>query len=217
MKYQLVVFDMDGTILDTLGDLTDSINAVLSENGLPGRTEREVRSYLGNGLRRLVELSLPDATPAEMTDRVFLRMKDYYASHCAIRTCPYDGILPLIRRLKENGIKVAVVSNKIDEAVQELCAGYFDNVFDYAIGERPGMRKKPAPDPVNAVLDALGFDRGQAVYVGDTEVDIQTAKNAGMDCIAVDWGFRDRAYLSTLGAEYMVSDPADIAGIVLGK
>ena len=112
MKYQLVVFDMDGTILDTLGDLTDSINAVLSENGLPGRTEREVRSYLGNGLRRLVELSLPDATPAEMTDRVFLRMKDYYASHCAIRTCPYDGILPLIRRLKENGIKVAVVSNK---------------------------------------------------------------------------------------------------------
>lgn len=215
MKYQLVIFDMDGTILNTLGDLTDSVNAVLAENGFPPRSEREVRAYLGNGLRALAELSLPEGCDKQTSDRVFVRLKEYYAAHCAIRTCAYDGIMPLIRKLKANGVKVAVVSNKIDEAVQELCVSYFESIFDYAVGERPGMNKKPSPDPVNAVLDALGFERGQAVYVGDTEVDIATAKNAGMDCIAVDWGFRDRDYLTTLGAEYMVSDPAEIAGIVL--
>lgn len=215
MKYQLVIFDMDGTILNTLGDLTDSMNHVLSANGFPTREEREIRSYLGNGLRALSDLSLPQGTPADVADRVFAQMKDYYSEHCAIRTCAYDGIMPLIRQLKAAGVKTAVVSNKIDEAVQELCVSYFDSIFDYAIGERPGMQKKPSPDPVNAVLRDMGFERSQAVYVGDTEVDIQTAKNAGMDCIAVDWGFRERDFIATLGAEYLISDPAEIAGIVL--
>lgn len=215
MKYQLVIFDMDGTILNTLGDLTDSMNHVLAANGYPTKPESEVRGYLGNGLRALSDLCLPAGTPADVAQRVFEQLRDYYSDHCAIRTCAYDGIMPLIRRLKEAGVKVAVVSNKIDEAVQELCVSYFESIFDYAIGERPGMRKKPAPDPVNAVLHDMGFERGQAVYVGDTEVDIQTAKNAGMDCIAVDWGFRARDYISTLGAEYLVSDPAEIADIVL--
>lgn len=215
MKYQLVIFDMDGTILNTLGDLTDSMNHVLVANGFPTKSEREVRGYLGNGLRALSDLSLPQGTPAEVADRVFAELRDYYSDHCAIRTCAYDGIMPLIRRLKAAGVKTAVVSNKIDEAVQELCVSYFESIFDYAIGERPGMRKKPSPDPVNAVLRDMGFERGQAVYVGDTEVDIQTAKNAGMDCIAVDWGFRERDYIATLGAEYLVSDPAEIADIIL--
>lgn len=216
MKYELVIFDMDGTILNTLLDLTDSVNAVLAENGFPEKTEQQVRSYLGNGLLALARLSLPQGCDEGTVERVFSQLKDYYAGHCAIRTCPYDGILPLIRRLKAGGVKVAVVSNKIDEAVQSLCVDYFESIFDFAIGERPGMNKKPSPDPVFAVLDTMGFKREQAVYVGDTEVDIATAKNAGMDCIAVDWGFRNRDYLETLGAEYLISDPAAIADIVLG-
>ena len=216
MKYRLAVFDMDGTILDTLDDLTDSLNHVLDIFCMPRRTRREVRSFMGNGIRRLIELGVPSGTPEDITDKVYLSFSDYYPDHCAIRTGPYPGILSLIDTLRRHGMQTAVVSNKVDCAVQLLCAQYFPDAFDAVAGEQPGIRRKPCPDAVNHVLSVLGIPREEAVYLGDTEVDIRTAVNAGMDCIAVDWGFRDRSFLQGLHPTFLISSPEEAVRILLG-
>ena len=211
-NYQLVIFDLDGTLLDTLDDLADSVNYALETESLPARTREEVRRFVGNGIRKLVERAVPAGTAVEVTDRVFEAFKERYKAHCADKTKPYEGILDLLCKLKEREVKTAVVSNKADFAVKELCEQYFPGLLCEAIGERTGIARKPAPDTVNEVLRLLGMDRTQAVYIGDSEVDVETAQNAGLDCIAVKWGFRDAQVLQSAGAEVIVSDAEELAG-----
>lgn len=205
MKYQLVVFDLDGTILDTLEDLADSLNYALEKFGYPKRTLQEVRRFVGNGLLSLVCRALPKETDENVAQEVLFELKAHYKIHCADKTKPYAGIMEVLSDLKETGVKLAVVSNKADYAVQILCEQYFPGIFDLAVGERDGVKKKPAPDAVYAVLEALQIKKEQAVYVGDSEVDIFTAKNVGMSSILVDWGFRDAGFLKEQGAEILIS------------
>ena len=163
MRYKLAVFDMDGTILNTLEDLADSTNYALKANGLPERTIDEVRRFVGNGIRLLIERAVPTDTDKKLTDKVFDTFKEYYKTHCAVKTRPYDGIKDVLLELRKAGCLTAVVSNKADFAVQDLCKDYFDNLFDFAIGEREGIKKKPAPDSVFEVLSKLNVEKDNAV------------------------------------------------------
>lgn len=216
MKYKLAIFDMDGTILNTLDDLADSTNYALRENSLPERTIGEVRSFVGNGIRKLIERAVPAGSDTAQIDRVHESFTAHYKVHCADKTRPYDGMIELLRDLRAAGCMTAVVSNKADYGVQTLCRDYFPGLFDMAVGEREGIRKKPSPDSVNEVLEKLGVPRAAAVYIGDSDVDIETAKNAGLDCIAVEWGFRDREFLMEHGAVRLVREPRAIYGEICG-
>ena len=217
MKYMIAIFDLDGTILNTLEDLADSTNYALKTCGYPERTMDEVRQFVGNGIHKLMERAVPEGTPVEEIDRVHETFTAHYKVHCADKTRPYDGIMELLQNLKKDGCKLAVVSNKADYGVQELCKQYFDGIFDFAVGEREGIRKKPAPDSVNEVLKTLGCSRDRAVYIGDSDVDIQTAANAQMDHIIVEWGFRDVPFLIAKGAKVLVEKPEEILEIVEGR
>lgn len=217
MKYELVIFDMDGTILDTLNDLYQSVNVALLENHFPERTLDEVRQFVGNGIRKLMERAVPENTKKEDIDKVHAAFTAYYKEHCADTTKPYAGITQLIDRLKAAGVKTAVVSNKADYAVQILAKQYFPDAFDAAVGEKPGIQKKPSPDSVNAVLKQLDVKRQNAIYIGDSEVDIETAENAEMDSISVLWGFRSRAFLTEHNARQLVEKPEEIEHCILGK
>lgn len=214
MKYKLIIFDLDGTILDTLDDLNSSVNYALKRNKLPERSRAEVKAFVGNGIRLLVERAVPEGTDREITDRVFDDFKKHYKIHSRDKTKPYDGITEMLRLLRKEGCKTAVVSNKADFAVQELVAEFFDGLFDFFCGEREGIAKKPAPDSVFEAVRTLSADKAHCVYVGDSEVDILTARNAGLDCIAVDWGFRDRAMLEQAGADIIISTPDELHRLI---
>lgn len=213
-KYDLIIFDMDGTILDTLEDLTDSINASLSGNGLPERSLEEVRSFVGNGIYLLVKRAVPEGTSGTVIDQVYRDFMEYYPLHCSDKTQAYEGIPEVISSLREKGYLTAVVSNKADIAVQELCKQYFEGLFDFAVGEREGIQKKPAPDSVFEVMKRLQAEPERTVYVGDSEVDVETAKNAHIACIAVNWGFRSEACLKAQGAEIILSEPRKLLDLV---
>lgn len=211
---KLIIFDMDGTILNTLDDLTDSVNHILGELGYPLHTLDEIRSYVGNGIMKLIERSLPKGSDEAEIGRAFNLFRPYYQEHCAVKTRPYDGICELIRKLKDRGYMCAVVSNKADAAVQELCKLYFQGLFDAAAGERDGLNKKPAPDLCQLVLEELNIDKSDAVYIGDSEVDIQTARNSGLDEIIVTWGFRSREFLIEQGAKILIDSPGEVLELV---
>ena len=214
MKFNSVVFDLDGTLLDTLGDLRDSVNFSLEKNKLPKRTTEEIRSFVGNGIRLLIERSVPENTPSEIIEVCFSDFKEYYKDHSAILTRPYDGIIDLMKELKSKGVKIAVVSNKADFAVKTLMEDYFSNLYDCAYGERAGVPRKPAPDGVFGAIKEMGADLENTVYIGDSEVDVETSKNAKLPCIAVTWGFRDKKVLESLCPEYIVDSPSDILNII---
>lgn len=215
MRYELAIFDMDGTILNTLEDLTDTLNYALRKNNYPEHSIEDVRRFVGNGIPKLIERGVPAGTDTEAAGRVHRDFMEYYKIHCADKTKPYDGILEMIRSLRQAGCRTAVVSNKADVAVQELCTRYFDGLFDYAVGDRKGILKKPAPDSVNEVLKYLQIERKRAVYIGDSEVDIATAQNAGMNSIIVSWGFRETGFLKEQGAEVIVNQPKEVAKLIL--
>ena len=208
MKHSLAIFDLDGTILYTLVDLKNSMNFTLKKFGFPERTLDEVRRFVGNGIKNLIIRAAPKGTDEKTIDEMFEVFNEHYAVHCNDNTKSYDGIDELLKKLKEQKVKTAVVSNKADYAVQTLVKKYFDGLFDYAVGEKQGVRKKPCPDSVNEVLRVLDTPKESTVYIGDSEVDVATAKNAQMDCSAVDWGFRDRDVLINSGATLIVSDAA---------
>ena len=203
MKYKAVLFDMDGTVLDTLGDLAAAVNHTLREFSMPERSIAEVAAALGNGAAYLIAHTVPDGTPKELTDKVLAAYAPYYDAHCDILTAPYDGIVPLMQKLRERGVKLAVISNKQDTAVKPLAEKYFPGLLEIAVGESAEVRRKPNPDAVLAALRHIGVEREDAIYVGDTEVDLQTARNAGMECASVDWGFRTREQLVEIGAEHI--------------
>lgn len=208
--YQLAIFDMDGTILDTLEDLKISINYALSQNGFPERTLEEVRKFVGNGSQKLVERSVPKGTSEEKQQEVLASFDEYYEKHCAVNTRPYKGVVNAIIELRAVDIKTAVVSNKPNYGVQSLCRKYFKGLFDYKVGMRKGMRKKPDPDAVMKVLEHFQIAKEDAIFIGDSDVDVQTAKNAGLRCIGVTWGFRDRKVLEKAGADIIADDVEDV-------
>ena len=216
-KYELVIFDMDGTILHTLDDICDGVNASLSKHGLPVRTKDEIRRHIGNGIRHEIESSVPEGTKESMIDAVFHDFHAWYEIHCNDRTRPYDGIVELLEDLKQAGIHCAVVSNKADYAVKALNEIYFKGLLEAGVGEKDGIARKPAPDEVDEVLRLLNMERNRAVYIGDSEVDIETAANAGMDCIGVSWGYRDRKWLQECGAEVIVDDVSQLRQLLLGE
>ena len=211
---KLVIFDMDGTILDTMEDLQDAANVTTDCFGYPRVGRERIRLGLGNGARHLVESILPEGTAAAEIDRVLSFYAPYYKEHSQVKTCPYAGIPELLQALRQAGVQTAVVSNKPDFAVQSLCKYYFSGLFDFFCGERQGIRRKPFPDSVNEVLKKLQIDRGSAVYVGDSEVDFQTGLNAKMDCITVDWGFRTEAELRDAGAQIIAHSVKELAQLL---
>ena len=201
MAYQTILFDLDGTLLDTLEDLADAVNHSLERHRCPQRTLDEVRLFVGNGLGMLMRRSLPAQYSQTVSDLLAEELRTYYTAHSRIKTAPYAGVRELLETLHAAGAKVAVVSNKADEAVGELCSFYFPGLVDAAVGETAGRRPKPAPDAVELALERLHVDKTDAVYVGDSQVDLDTAKAAGLPCIAVTWGFRSREDLVKAGAE----------------
>lgn len=207
-----VIFDLDGTLLNTLDDLADSTNYALSRFGYPTRTIEEVRQFVGNGVAKLIERAIPEGKNNPNFEKCLAIFKENYAQNMYNKTAPYNGIIEMLSNLKSKGIKIAVVSNKFDLAVKELCKKYFEGFIDFAAGENEaqGINKKPAPDTVISVLNEFNFAPEDAVYVGDSDVDIMTAKNSKMPCISVTWGFRDEKFLLENGATILINAPSEI-------
>lgn len=207
-----VIFDLDGTLLNTLDDLADSTNYALSKFGYPIRTIEEVRQFVGNGVAKLIERAIPEGKNNPNFEKCLSIFKENYAQNMYNKTAPYNGIIEMLSNLKSKGIKIAVVSNKFDLAVKELCKKYFEGFIDFAAGENEaqGIKKKPAPDTVISVLNEFNFAPEDAVYVGDSDVDIMTAKNSKMPCISVTWGFRDEKFLLENGATILINAPSEI-------
>lgn len=216
MKYKAVLFDLDGTLLDTLDDLTDSVNFAMDSMGWQRRGREEVRLFLGNGIRRLMELCSPRNISGDEFERAFGIFKEHYDRHNQDKTKPYEGVLEVMAKLKEKGIKMAIVSNKVGSAVDMLYDKFFKDYADLAVGDMPGFRRKPAPDSCDYAIKKLGIDKREVVYVGDSEVDLATAKNTGLDCITVLWGFRDEDFLRAQGAYAFAATPEDIYMEVCG-
>ncbi len=206
MKYKLAIFDLDGTVLNTLEDLCDSVNFSLKTHNLPERSLSEIRAFVGNGIRRLIDLAVPENTDVQVTDSVFEAFKTHYKEHSCDKTKPYDGIIELLSALRKRGIYTAVVSNKADFAVKDLVERYYDGLFSYSSGEKEGIPRKPDPDMVCNAIEFFGVTSEDAVYSGDSEVDIMTAKNSGIDSIIVTWGFRDKEILINSGAKILADD-----------
>lgn len=209
---KIVIFDLDGTLLNTLDDLADSTNYALSKFGYPTRTIEEVRQFVGNGVAKLIERAIPDGKNNSNFEKCLSIFKENYAQNMYNKTAPYNGIIEMLSNLKSKGIKIAVVSNKFDLAVKELCKKYFEGFIDFAAGENEaqGIKKKPAPDTVLSVLRKFSFSPEDAIYVGDSDVDIMTAKNSKMPCISVTWGFRDEKFLLKSGATILINAPSEI-------
>jgi len=209
-----VVFDLDGTLLDTLGDLADGVNFALTQYGYPERTVGEVRQFVGNGVRNLIELSIPGGLENPDFEPCLHVFKEHYSHNMQNKTRPYDGVLILLETLRKEGFKIAIVSNKFDKAVKELSKEYFGSNIDVSIGESARIHKKPAPDCVYEALHELNTEARTAIYVGDSEVDVRTAHNAGLPCVGVTWGFRDKDILVKEGAEYIISHPLELLDIL---
>lgn len=210
-----VVFDLDGTLLDTLGDLAGSVNYALRKHGLRECSLQEVRSFLGNGIVRLMQNAVKNAVEGVAFEEVFQTFRSHYLEHCLDTTQPYPGILPMMEKLRESGVKIAIVSNKLHPAVQELNRRFFADLVTSAVGESETVRRKPHPDGVLKALAELGSRPEEAVYVGDSEVDWETARQAGLRCVLVLWGFRDEDFLRGLpGVQAYLKSPDDLLRVV---
>lgn len=215
-KYTTIIFDLDGTLMNTLDDLTISTNYALSQMGFPTRTIDEVRQFLGNGVRTLIEMALPDNTSEEMIESMISCFLQHYTLHCKDHSRPYDGILELLSSLKKKGIQMAIVSNKPDVEVKKLNAEHFAEFIDVALGEneKSGIPRKPSPAMVYEAINQLGAEPEKSLYVGDSDVDILTARNAGIDCLSVTWGFKTAEFLSQFGATKMIDSPSEMLEVI---
>ena len=214
MNKKCVIFDLDGTLLYTLEDLKNSVNFALGKNNFPTRTLNEVREFVGNGIESLMRSASPEGISEEAFYKCFCDFKEYYKIHSEDNTKEYDGITDVLKALKANGFLLAVVSNKADFAVNTLCKKYFPGLLDCAIGERDGIKRKPCPDSVNEVLKRFAVDKENCFYVGDSDVDVKTANNAGVRCIACTWGFRSKVVLERENPEYIIDSPKEILDVV---
>lgn len=210
MRYNTIVFDLDGTLLNTLEDLCDSVNVIMERFGWKTHSLEEIRRFVGNGIGKLMERATPEGRKNPQFEEAFEAFRAYYTDHCQIKTRAYDGVVDLMNELKENGAKLAIVSNKNDAAVKELNEIYFSGCVSAAIGEVEGRQRKPAPDEVYAALEELGSTKDEAVYIGDSEVDYATAYASGLPCVLVSWGFRDKELLESFDAEKVVDNVKDL-------
>ena len=212
ITYKTYIFDLDGTLLDTLGDLAASVNYALRMHRMPEHSIDDVRRFVGNGVRKLMERAIPEGAENSDFEVTFATFRQHYMAHSLDTTKPYEGILETLEALKAKGCHLAVVSNKMMAATQDLCRHFFPDTIEVAIGENEaaGIRKKPAPDTVFEALRQLGVGQEGAVYVGDSDVDIETAMNSGLPCISVLWGFRDRDFLLQHGAKTLISSPSEL-------
>lgn len=215
MPIRTAVFDLDGTLLDTLEDLYRATGLALSRHALPARTREEVRAFVGNGVEQLIRRAVPAHTDEPLILAVLADFKEIYARICEEHTAPYEGIPALLRALREREIRVAVVSNKFDAATKQLCGRYFGELVEVAVGERTGVRKKPAPDTVFEALRMLGATTEGAVYIGDSDVDVETARNVGIPCVSVTWGFRSEDFLRERGATTFAHTPAELLEVII--
>ena len=213
-RYRAVIFDLDGTLLDTLDDLADAVNYALEAYGYPRRTRDEVRRFVGNGVRLLMMRALPGGEENPQLEEALSTFRAYYAANSRKKTAPYPGMRELLADLRTRGVRVAVVSNKFDAAVRALCDYYFGELVEVAVGESPAVPKKPAPDTVFRAMQLLGVKAEDCVLVGDSDVDVETAQNAGIPCIAVLHGFRDRAFLEEHGATCFAADADALAALL---
>lgn len=209
-EYDTYIFDLDGTLLSTLDGLAASVNYALRVHGMPEHTNDDIRWFVGNGVRMLMERAVPKGCSDSLFERVFETFVNHYMEHSMEQTKPYQGVLEMLEELKRRGKNIAVVSNKFYVATQELCNNFFGDYVDVAIGEREGISKKPEPDMVNEALNFLYADKSNAVYIGDSDVDVETAKNSGLHCISVLWGFRDKDFLLEHGATEFISMPSEL-------
>lgn len=214
-KYDGVFFDLDGTVVDTLEDIADAVNVAMRRFGLPEHETRSLRAHMGWGVAALMRRILPDV-PDARRDEVLAFYGPYYAAHACVKSRPYDGVLPMLAKLKADGLALAMLSNKPDAAVQPLAEAYFRGLMDLSAGEMAGVPRKPAPDMLEIAARRLGVGLKRCLYVGDSEVDIDTARNAGIDCVCVSWGFRDREALVRAGATRIIDSPEELIGIVEG-
>lgn len=214
MKKKLVIFDLDGTLLYSLEDLRDSVNYALLRFGYQQKSLDYVRASVGNGVGRLVRLCLPETAPDAEYERCLALFKEHYAAHCCDKTRPYDGIVEVLKQLKTNGIKVGILSNKYHSAAVEVVECYFKGLYDVVKGESATCRRKPAPDGVMQILEEYGMEKDDAVLFGDSEADIQTADNAGIEGVAVLWGFRVRKTLEFAGAKNFIESPSEILNFI---
>ncbi len=214
MSINTVIFDLDGTLLYTLEDLADSTNYALKFFGYPERTIEEVKEFVGNGVSLLIERAIPDGKQNTNFENCLNMFKQHYSDNMYNKTKPYDGIIELLTSLKQQNYKIAVVSNKFDSAVKKLCEKYFFGLVDSAIGQKENISKKPSPDSVNEVISELNSDKENCIFVGDSEVDIQTAENAGIPCISVVWGYKSLDFLYKNGASMIVYSPEEILELI---
>lgn len=208
---QTVIFDLDGTLLDTIDDLGNAVNHALRTHHLPERSRAEIRNFLGNGIRNLVLQSVPEGLPEDRFEQVFQSFRSHYVEHCMDLTRPYPGIMDLLGKLQARQIRMAIVSNKLQPAVTMLNERFFHEYIHIAVGESATVRRKPNPDAVLRALEELGSTPEQSLYVGDSEVDIETSRRAKVACVNVTWGFRDEDYLRSLHPDYLVHSPQEIA------
>ena len=216
-RFDAVIFDMDGTLLNTLDDLADNVNAMLAGRGYPQRSREEVRSFVGNGVHVLIALSIPGGRENPAFEECLADFIERYQKNLQNKTAPYPGVPEVLEKLDSLGVKLAVVSNKFDSAVKKINRLYFGERIPVAVGESEQMRKKPAPDSVYAALEQMGSALQGALFVGDSDVDVQTAKNAGLPCVGVAWGFRDSEVLKSEGADWIINSPEELIGIVEGN
>ena len=212
-----VIFDLDGTLLYTLEDLKDSVNFALSKFNYPKKNLEEIRNFVGNGVKVLMELSIPQGKNNENFNECLAIFKTHYAQNMYNKTKPYDGIIEMLENLQNLGFKTAVVSNKFDLATKELCKKYFAEKIELAIGESENIRKKPAPDSVFKVMEILNSNKNSTYFVGDSEVDIQTAQNANLKCISVTWGYKNEEFLLKNGAKFLANSPQEILKIITSQ
>lgn len=213
-KITTIIWDLDGTLLNTLEDLTDSVNYMLASHNYPLRTIDEIRSFVGNGLAKLTERALPDTVTAEEYQTCLSEFKAYYKIHMQDKTAPYNGVLDVLKTFRDKGYRMAVVSNKADAAVKELIPIYFSDLLPIAIGDMEGREKKPAPDSVYEAMKQLGVSKEECIYIGDSDVDVNTAKNVDIPSIAVLWGFRTREQLEQAGAVTFAEKPSDLIALL---
>ncbi len=215
MKYTTAIFDLDGTLLDTLDDLMDAVNYALRQLQYPERTKEEIRHFVGNGVGKLMARALPDGTENPHYEESLSLFRQYYSSHCEDKSHVYPGVLELLAQLNAAGCKTAIVSNKLDSAVVHLNQTFFHSVVPIAIGEQPGLKRKPAPDMVEHALALLHSRKEESVYIGDSDVDIQTAAHAGLPCISVTWGFRDADFLKDHQAVVLADTPQQVYQLIM--
>ncbi len=211
----VIIFDLDGTLLYTLEDLKDSVNFALKKYNYDPISLEQTKKFVGNGVRKLIERAIPDGEQNINFEECLKTFKTDYSENMCNKTKPYDGVLKVLEKIKNMGIKTAVVSNKFDSAAKELCKRYFGNLIDIVVGQSDSIPQKPSPESILKVIKYFGYDAENCIYVGDSEVDIQTAKNASIPCISVIWGYREKDTLEKAGAKTIINKPEEILGLLV--